>query len=408
MTFPFAYPSPTYRTNINTYFDPLTKGVNITLSDNDLTALNTGSVRTGAHSPHAKNTGKFYFEGVIIAVTLSSPNEYCVGVATPEIPYADTARARSMTAAVVLDGGIGTCRISCNGVDTAAALAGAPTIGDRFGFAYDFTNGTFWIRKNNGNWNNDGAADPATNTNGLALTNMTGLAFTPVFATPVSGDSFSCNFGDVAFVDAVPSGFTAGWPQTPVATNTSVGFTTFLSPNNVNVTLSNSDLTVTHSNTSTALARSIHQKCLGKYYIEYTITTWANGNDGVGFAESSATPANVIASTHDTAIFRSGNIWANNGTSTSLGAVANGDRIDAAIDLTASLVWYRKNGGNWNNSGAANPATGVGGISISTYVSYAPHCSMDGSGTQVVTANFGASAFAGTVPSGFTSGWTIL
>jgi hypothetical protein len=35
-----------------------------------------------------------------------------------------------------------------------------------------------------------------------------------------------------------------------------------------------------------------------------------------------------------------------------------------AVDLTAKLIWFRTGAGNWNNSGTANPATGVGGWAL--------------------------------------------
>lgn len=73
-----------------------------------------------------------------------------------------------------------------------------------------------------------------------------------------------------------------------------------------------------------------------------------------------------------------------------------------AIDLDAGKLWFGKNG-TWNGSG--NPATGDNpaytGVSGTLFpMAYlVDNCSL--------TANFGASAFSHSVPSGFNSGWYV-
>ena len=105
-----------------------------------------------------------------------------------------------------------------------------------------------------------------------------------------------------------------------------------------------------------------------------------------------------------------------NGTNTGLTAgtalVAN-DVLCVAVDLTASLIWFRKNGGNWNNSGTANPATGTGGYA---YLANWPGGTIANRGLSPYaflfttndqqTLNFGDSTFAQTPPSGF-GNWTV-
>jgi hypothetical protein len=56
--------------------------------------------------------------------------------------------------------------------------------------------------------------------------------------------------------------------------------------------------------------------------------------------------------------------------------------VELAVDIPNKLLWLRKNGGNWNNSGAANPATGAGGLSISSLVGTTinPAFSLQGTG----------------------------
>jgi len=79
-----------------------------------------------------------------------------------------------------------------------------------------------------------------------------------------------------------------------------------------------------------------------------------------------------------------------------------GNVICVAIDLTAQTIWMRVNGGNWNLSGTADPATGVGGVSFAGINAgpYFPAISSSDNGS-IATANFGATAYAQTAPSGF-------
>ena len=82
-----------------------------------------------------------------------------------------------------------------------------------------------------------------------------------------------------------------------------------------------------------------------------------------------------------------------------------------AVDLGANLIWFRVTGGNWNNSGTANPATGTGGVNISAIATnslfpYVQNQSLGLGGTSWAF-NFGASGFTYSVPSGFTSGWPL-
>jgi hypothetical protein len=75
-------------------------------------------------------------------------------------------------------------------------------------------------------------------------------------------------------------------------------------------------------------------------------------------------------------------------------------------------LWFRTvvPAGDWNASGTADPATGVGGIDMFLETSsgvmdppFYPSFAAPVAGDSA-TANFGASAFAGSVPSGFTAG----
>jgi hypothetical protein len=46
------------------------------------------------------------------------------------------------------------------------------------------------------------------------------------------------------------------------------------------------------------------------------------------------------------------------------GGLIVGSVVEICVDIDARLFWLRVSAGNWNGSGTANPATGVGGINI--------------------------------------------
>jgi hypothetical protein len=105
----------------------------------------------------------------------------------------------------------------------------------------------------------------------------------------------------------------------------------------------------------------------------------------------------------------SGGIFAGGvNTGIGLGGRSVNDVIGYAVDLDNRRIWIRPNpGSNWNNSGTANPATNVGGITIpaGTMVPFCTFGGASGTAGSSFKANFGASAFAGAVPAGFTAGW---
>ncbi|MEJ2435467.1 MAG: hypothetical protein P8Y53_20805, partial [Pseudolabrys sp.] len=78
--------------------------------------------------------------------------------------------------------------------------------------AVDLDNRRIWFRKNNGYWNYSSTADPATNSGGFDISAIMGLGVWPFVTSGVNGAACTFNFGDSAFAQAVPSGFTPGWP----------------------------------------------------------------------------------------------------------------------------------------------------------------------------------------------------
>jgi hypothetical protein len=155
--------------------------------------------------------------------------------------------------------------------------------------------------------------------------------------------------------------------------------------------------------------RSTTGRSSGKLYFENTWTTpQPGGTTGCGIATSTASFVSWLTDGTGGFLYyaNGGATYYNGGGSgPNMPSCSSGDVICWAVDLTNKRLWVRLNGGNWNNSGTANPTTNTGGIDISAVFGstppYAMHYNNGGWGATVITANFGASAFAQTVPSGF-------
>jgi hypothetical protein len=185
------------------------------------------------------------------------------------------------------------------------------------------------------------------------------------------------------------------------------------------VTLSGGNLAATNTGTTSAdqgaRVASGGGKTSGKYYFEITWTVivgtlpgGANSGAGIGTPASTYTGMGSGGTTgvHH---FRGGSTWSN-GSQILAGAGnwAQGSVAGFAVDLDNRRYWKRASpAGQWNNSGTANPDTNTGGLIIpaGTMVPFVTFGGTNGLANNVITANFGASAFSGAVPSGFTAGW---
>jgi hypothetical protein len=91
---------------------------------------------------------------------------------------------------------------------------------------------------------------------------------------------------------------------------------------------------------------------------------------------------------------------------TTVNTWTTGDVLGIAVDRTQSndTFWFRVNGGNWNNSGSADPATNTGGITgygnLTGRAALYPSVKTEAS-VSTFTLNAGKSAWAYTPPSGF-------
>ncbi len=171
--------------------------------------------------------------------------------------------------------------------------------------------------------------------------------------------------------------------------------------------LSSGNLRVTKTTTNAARGRADLSRSSGKWYWEYVQTVSGTGSTlGTGLVADSLTPlsagymgsGNLSVGCWDDAVYYKG------ASPNAVNCAGNGARIGVAWDADNKRIWFRKNGGLWNNSGTANPATNTGGIDISEsgQTSWAPVWFYDSTATTLDSlVNFGASAFTDSVPSGF-------
>lgn len=175
------------------------------------------------------------------------------------------------------------------------------------------------------------------------------------------------------------------------------------------ITLSNGNLTAVTSFTNQSV-RAIDRQNTGKFYFEVTCTT-ISINLGVGVMAGGGpiTAGTIVGAI---VIVSGGALIYLNGVSTgiNIGTIASGSLLGIAIDFTNQLAWFRVGAaGNWNGNAGFAPDTGVGGVSFAVLGGAAfpfyPYAAINNSGSSI-TVNFGDTAFTGTVPSGFTSGFT--
>lgn len=181
--------------------------------------------------------------------------------------------------------------------------------------------------------------------------------------------------------------------------------------------LSNANLTcqLTSANNNSTVCVGVEGQAGGKFYVEFLPVAGASRGLGVGVIKQTQSRLVGSGSLNSTGCalalgpgFQAG-ININNAIVGSFGTMANGTVVGMAIDITGKLIWFRNGAaGNWNNSGPANPATGVGGLSIAALTGnlklMAWECAFS-TPNVTVTLNAGSSGFTGAVPSGFTAGW---
>lgn len=184
---------------------------------------------------------------------------------------------------------------------------------------------------------------------------------------------------------------------------------------NAHALLSNNNLTVV-GDASSALnfaGRSVAGGVIGsgvKRYWEVTIVADAGGASnevGVGAASAAETFLDgeyLGSQAAGLGYYDSGAVFYTAIAGATFATFGAGDIICVAL-VGWTKVWFRVNGGGWNNDILANqnPATNTGGIDITAAIAADIYPAYDVRNTGSQTANFGASALAFTPPSGFTT-----
>jgi hypothetical protein len=174
-----------------------------------------------------------------------------------------------------------------------------------------------------------------------------------------------------------------------------------------NTNLSGGNLVATSTGAGGARAQRC---CSGLTYFEGVITT-LTGTPQIGIADSNWDHATGLGTGANTVGYQpSGAVRINNATVSTIAAYVAGNTICVAVDVLNRQIWFRVGSGNWNNSGTANPATGIGGIDFSA----AAGCTI-GTVFEAISASVTgnvwtmtlSSPFAQTAPTGFASVDTI-
>jgi len=206
------------------------------------------------------------------------------------------------------------------------------------------------------------------------------------------------------------AGFDAAVDEAATAADTqsaaiAAAVTTFNPADQSGITLTNANLTAT-APSAIGGVRGTSSHTSGKHYWEYKIAGIASNGMAEGIALASAS-LSAGTTTGAAVVTRTGFVFINgSGFGGMLGTRAVNDVIGVAVDFTGAKIWFRvAPSGNWNGSGTDDPATGTGGLSISALSGALYPVFLNGQAGDAVTANFGATAFTGSVPSGFTSGF---
>lgn len=169
------------------------------------------------------------------------------------------------------------------------------------------------------------------------------------------------------------------------------------------VTLSGSNLVATVSSGTGSVAAT--NRIGGLTYFELLIGATLSGSARVGVCNLAFVKTGLLGVDNNGVGYDSGGtVKINNATVATIAAYAATNNIGVAINPMLNLIWFRVNGGNWNNDviGNQNPVGAVGGISIAALVgNYLP--AWGGSATSSNTAKFATASWTYAAPTGFVS-----
>jgi hypothetical protein len=183
---------------------------------------------------------------------------------------------------------------------------------------------------------------------------------------------------------------------------------------NASITLSNANLTASFGGSGWEGVRGSNSRAAGLVYFETEFAAFG-GLTGVGLANASAAlnefvgfDANSVGyNTYNDALFFNGSSLGN------LGGHAVGDYFAVCLKAGSSPdLWIARitggTRGDWNGDALANPSTNTRGLNSATFFNGALSSLLSGAlfpigcaqSTATINANFGASAFQASLPSG--------
>lgn len=169
-----------------------------------------------------------------------------------------------------------------------------------------------------------------------------------------------------------------------------------------NIVLSNSNLTAAFVDNSWVSVFGTPAKSSGKWYFEVTfLSGTVNDAAAIGVAPVAVGPngrigvseATAVGLSYSGSIYRDGFGQGNTGLSYGVGTV-----IGVALDVATRKIWFRRDGGAWNNDAVNhNPVTGLGG----TVINGAGSLKLGVSNNAVATVSINMNASG--APTGFTA-----
>jgi phage gp46-like protein len=145
------------------------------------------------------------------------------------------------------------------------------------------------------------------------------------------------------------------------------------------ISLSPDGLTVTGATlaagASGAIARSTTSYRTGKHYAEVVFPITRPGYDGIGIVSAGQSFDAFMGAPGQSSIgfYSDGWVAAAGGAFVRISDdIPAGTRVRMAVDFGTSNIWWAVGNGDWNGSPAADPATGIGGISFASIASSAP------------------------------------
>lgn len=181
--------------------------------------------------------------------------------------------------------------------------------------------------------------------------------------------------------------------------------------NTFDPTFNTAAFTLSGGNMTAALVGSGHQNVRtiygfgsGKVYFEATALVLGSAGCGPGIGNLLAGTGFLGGVVGGFQYISSGAVYTNNGVIATIATYVVNNVICVAVDIGNKKIWFRVNGGNWNNTAGNDPGSNVGGYDLTALLANngTVYAAFDGwQAGDSFRFNMGATAFAQTVPTGF-------